>query len=81
MPGLKVVVICAGEFTVADAVVPPGGLPHRYITTLPAAKLLPLMVNDLVVESAGTDVIDKELIAGGGTATVGCGVWKYNGGA
>jgi hypothetical protein len=55
---------CEAELTDANAVLLPTGLSQRYFTTLPAAKLLPEIVNVRFVESAGTDVKDNELIAG-----------------
>jgi len=55
---------CKVELTDAEAVLLPAGLNQRYFTTLPAIKLLPAIVNVRLVESAGTDVKDNELIAG-----------------
>jgi len=55
---------CEVELTDAEAALLPTGLSQRYFTTLPAAKLLPEIVNVRFIEFAGTDVKDNEAITG-----------------
>ena len=81
LPGLIVVDTCDGETSVAEEREVLAGLVVLLTTTFPFAKLLPMTLNSLSVESATIDVSDNELIVGGSNSTVGLRIWKYIGGA